>query len=46
MMEALVDDLIGTLEKRKSADLSQLSMRLATQVAAQVVGLTNSSITG
>ena len=39
MMETLADDLIGTLEKRKSADLSQLSMRLATQVAAQVVGL-------
>ncbi len=46
MMEALSDDLIGALEKRKSADLSQLSMRLATQVAAQVVGLTNSSIKG
>ena len=46
MMEALADDLIGTLETRKSADLSRLSMRLATQVAAQVVGLTNSSIKG
>ncbi len=46
MMEALADDLIGTLKTRKSADLSQLSMRLATQVAAQVVGLTNSSVKG
>ena len=46
MMEALSDDLISTLQQRKSADLSGLSMRLATQVAAQVVGLTNSSVTG
>lgn len=46
MMETLSDDLIATLKTNKSTDLSQLSMRLATQVAAQVVGLTNSSITG
>ena len=46
MMETLSDELIETLKTRKSADLSQLSMRLATQVAAQVVGLTNSSVTG
>ena len=46
MMEALADDLIDTLKNRKRADLSQLSMRLATQVAAQVVGLTDSSIRG
>lgn len=46
MMESLSDELIADLKTHKTADLSQLSMRLATQVAAQVVGLTNSSVTG
>ena len=44
MMTALTDDLISELTARKEADLSQLSMRLAVQVAAKVVGLTNSSV--
>ncbi len=46
MMETLSDELVGELRRRKSADLSQLSMRLAVQVAARVVGLTNSSLRG
>ena len=46
MMEALSDELVEGLKTRKSADLSGLSTRLATQVAAQVVGLTNSSVRG
>ena len=46
MMEALSDELIADLKTHKRADLSGLSMRLATQVAAQVVGLTNSSVKG
>lgn len=42
MMEALSDELIDELKQRGRADLSELSLRLAVQVAAQVVGLTNS----
>ncbi len=46
MMEALSDELIADLRARGEADLSGLSTRLAVQVAAQVVGLTNSSVRG
>ena len=42
LMESLSDQLVDELAQKKSADLSALSMRLATQVAAQIVGLTNS----
>lgn len=45
-MEALVDQLIDELKRKKRADLSQLSLRLAVQVAARVVGVTNSSLPG
>jgi cytochrome P450 len=46
MMERLSDELVGELKQKGSADLSGLSMRLAVQVAARVVGLTNSSLAG
>jgi cytochrome P450 len=40
-MERLSDDLIATFQRQGRADLSELSMRLAVSVAAQIVGLTN-----
>lgn len=42
LMETLSDRLVGELVQQKEADLSALSMELATEVAAQIVGLTNS----
>lgn len=45
-MEALADQLVNELKSKKRADLSQLSLTLAVQVAAQVVGVTNSSLPG
>jgi cytochrome P450 len=41
LMERLSDDLIATFQRQGRADLSELSMRLAVSVAAQIVGLTN-----
>lgn len=46
LMEKMADTLISTLQRRKKADLSQLSLRLAVRVAGQVVGLTNSRLPG
>ena len=46
MMEGLADELVANLRAQGRADLSELSMRLAVRVAAQVVGLTNSRLTG
>ncbi len=46
MMQQLSDKLVATVGTNRSSDLSQLSLRMAVQVAAQVVGLTNSSISG
>jgi len=45
-MERLADTLIAELKRTKQADLSALSMTLAVQVAAQVVGLTDSRLPG
>lgn len=45
-MERLSDRIIARIRQRRRVDLSQLSMRLAVQVAAQVVGLTNSRRAG
>lgn len=45
-IERLADALIADLQRAKQADLSALSMTLAVQVAAQVVGLTNSRLPG
>lgn len=45
-MERLADALIADLKRAKQADLSALSMTLAVQVAAQVVGLTDSRLPG
>jgi cytochrome P450 len=41
-METFADALVAELVGRGRADLSELAMRMAVQVAAQVVGLTNS----
>ena len=46
MMERLADELVGELLARGRADLDDLSLRLAVQVAARVVGLTDSLIPG
>ena len=46
LMETLADDLIADLKQSRRADLSALSLTLAVQVAAAVVGLTNSRMPG
>lgn len=42
----LADDLIGELAAKGEANLDDLSLRLAVQVAAEVVGLTSSRLPG
>ena len=46
LMEQLVDQLIANFQHTKRADLSRMSLTLAVQVAAGVVGLTNSRLPG
>jgi len=46
MMEALAARLVGRLRSDRSVDLRRLSMEMAVQVAARVVGLTSSSSQG
>lgn len=46
MMEALSADLVARVRTDRAVDLSDLSMRMAVEVAARVVGLTNSSTRG
>ncbi len=46
MMEALSRQLVDRLRPDRTIDLSTLSLRMAVEVAARVVGLTNSSIRG
>lgn len=46
MMEAYSAELVAQVRAETAIDLSQLSMQMAVQVAAQVVGLTNSSVRG
>jgi cytochrome P450 len=46
LMERLSDQLIADLRRAKRADLSEMTFALALQVAAQVVGLTNSRLRG
>lgn len=46
LMERLVDQLIARFQRDKRADLSHMSLTLAVQVAAEVVGLTNSRLPG
>ena len=46
MIAALADDLIGQLAARGEVNLDDLSLKLAVNVAAQVVGLTNSRLPG
>lgn len=46
MIAALADELIGELAAKSEANLDDLSLRLAVEVAAQVVGLTSSRLPG
>ncbi len=46
MMETFSAELVARVSPGRPVDLSQLSMQMAVQVAAQVVGLTNSSVSG
>lgn len=46
MMEQLSKRLVAELRPDRPADLSELSLRMAVEVAARVVGLTNSSLAG
>jgi len=46
MMERLADDLVGELVRTGTARLDDLSLRMAVQVAARVVGLTHSHVPG
>ncbi len=46
MMEEAADRIVLQLKRKQRADLSQLSLGLAVQVAGQVVGLTNSRVRG
>ncbi len=46
LMEELSDELIADLQRERRADLSDLSLALAVQVAARVVGLTDSRVPG
>lgn len=46
MMTRLSAELVGRLRDDKTTDLSVLSLRMAVEVAARVVGLTNSSLRG
>ncbi|GCE30543.1 hypothetical protein KDA_60270 [Dictyobacter alpinus] len=45
-METLSDQLVEKVKREKQVDLSQLSLALAVQVAARVVGLTSSRLPG
>jgi cytochrome P450 len=46
LMVSLSDKMIAELKRSGKADLSKLTMKLAVQVAAEVVGLTSSTIPG
>ncbi|MEF2279799.1 cytochrome P450 [Deinococcus sp. YIM 134068] len=46
MIAALADRLVGDLARRGEMNLDDLSLRLAVEVAAQVVGLTSSVVPG
>lgn len=46
MMESYADVLIAGLRRSRRVDLSQLSLTMAVQVAAHIVGLTNSRMGG
>jgi len=45
-IETLADQLVNDFKRKKLGDLSQLSLILAVQVTAQVVGVTNSRLAG
>ncbi len=46
LMERLATEMIATLHREDRVELSDLSMQMATAVAAQVVGLTDSLLPG
>lgn len=45
-MADFADSLMARLQHKKQLDLSELTMEMSTQVAAQIVGLTNSLLPG
>ena len=45
-MNRLSDGLMARLQKKGSADLAAMSMEMAVAVAADIIGLTDSSLTG
>lgn len=45
-IETLADQLVNEFKRKKRVDLSQLSLKLAVKVAARVVGVTNSRVSG
>ena len=46
LMDRLSEGLMARLHKEGKADLSQLSLEMAVAVAADIIGLTDSSLTG
>lgn len=46
LMESLADETVERLQRERRADLSELALALAVQVASKVVGLTNSHSPG
>jgi cytochrome P450 len=46
LMEELADQAIRRLQRKKRADLSDISLRLAVRVVSEVVGMTNSRLPG
>lgn len=46
LMEQLTDQLLLQLQQKKRVDLSQLSLKMAVRVASEIVGLTNSRLSG
>jgi cytochrome P450 len=46
MMETYADELVAGLHRAGRTDLSDVSLKMAVRVAAQVVGLTNSRLPG
>lgn len=46
LMQRLTDEILGEFQATGTADLSDMSLKMAVEVAAQVVGLTNGRLPG
>lgn len=46
LMESLADELVATIAEGGVVDLSAVTLRFSVEVAAQVIGLTNSNMAG